>query len=137
MDVVPDTAATPPVEPAPSVATTEPQIFIGEQAAEEKLASNWIGQSLYNPADENVGDINDLLVNEDGSVAAVIVGVGGFLGIGEKDVAVSFDAIEPRTDPEGNVTLYIKASKEQLEAAPEFVTLAEMRDRTAPQASTQ
>ena len=56
----------------------------------------------------------------------MIVGVGGFLGIGEKDVAVSFAAIEPRTDENGDVSLYLNATQEQLEAAPEFKTLAEL-----------
>ena len=56
----------------------------------------------------------------------MIVGVGGFLGIGEKDVAVNFAAIEPRSDADGDVSLYLNASQEQLEAAPEFKTLAEL-----------
>jgi hypothetical protein len=103
------------------------ETFIGEQAQEEDLASNWIGKSLYNAADENLGDINDILIGTDGGVRAVVVGVGGFLGIGEKDVAVSFAAIEPRTDADGNVELYINATQEQLEAAPEFQTLADIR----------
>ncbi len=55
-----------------------------------------------------------------------MVGVGGFLGIGEKDVAVAFSAIEPRTDEDGDVTLYLNATQEQLEAAPEFLTLADI-----------
>jgi hypothetical protein len=44
--------------------------------------------------DENIGDINDILVDRRGAVVAVIVGVGGFLGIGEKDVAIPFQALE-------------------------------------------
>jgi len=64
----------------------------------------------------------------------VIVGVGGFLGIGEKDVAVNFAAIEPRSDADGNVSLYLNAPQEQLEAAPEFKTLTDLdATRTADQ----
>ncbi len=88
----------------PDVAATD-EVYIGEQATEEDLASNWIGQSLYNTADENLGDINDILISSDGQIKAVIVGVGGFLGIGEKAVAVSFAAIEPRSDEDGDVSL--------------------------------
>ena len=109
--------------------------YIGAQATEEDLASNWIGKSLYNGADENLGDINDILIGADGKVRAVIVGVGGFLGIGEKDVAVSFNAIEPYTDEDGDFYLRINATQEQLEAAPEFQTLAEM-DADAPRDGT-
>lgn len=130
----PDTMATDQDAVAPNVAVTTDDVYIGAQAAEENLASNWIGQSLYNASDENLGDINDILLNADGKVRAVIVGVGGFLGIGEKDVAVSFAAIEPRTDENGDVTLYVNATQEQLEGAPEFKTLADLEaERTANQ----
>ena len=117
----------------PDVAVTD-EVYIGEQAAEEDLASNWIGQSLYNTSDENLGDINDILLDSNGAVRAVIVGVGGFLGIGEKEVAVSFVAIEPRSDEDGDISLYLNATQEQLEAAPEFKTLADLEaERMADQ----
>jgi len=117
-------------EPAGSMASTD-EVYIGTQASEEDLASNWMGKSLYNGADENLGDINDILIGSDGKIRAVIVGVGGFLGIGEKDVAVSFTAIEPRMDEDGTVDLYLNATQEQLEAAPDFETVAEATARSA------
>jgi hypothetical protein len=120
-----DTMAADEDAVTPDVAATD-EVYIGEQAAEEDLASNWIGQSLYNTNDENLGDINDILLDKNGTVRAVIVGVGGFLGIGEKEVAVSFGAIEPRSDEDGDVSLYLNATQEQLEAAPEFKTLADL-----------
>jgi hypothetical protein len=128
-EVAPDQSLseTDQAAPAPADTMAATETFIGEQAQEEDLASNWIGKSLYNAADENLGDINDILIGTDGGVRAVVVGVGGFLGIGEKDVAVSFASIEPRTDADGNVELYINATQEQLEAAPEFQTLADIR----------
>ena len=92
-----DTMATDQMAPAPDVAANN-EVYIPTQASEEDLASNWIGKSLYNGNDENLGDINDILIGQGGNIRAVIVGVGGFLGIGEKDVAVSFNAIEPRSD---------------------------------------
>jgi hypothetical protein len=129
-----DTMATDQDAVTPDVAVTTDEVYIGEQATEENLASNWIGQSLYNTNDENLGDINDILLDKDGRVRAVIVGVGGFLGIGEKDVAVNFAAIEPRTDEDGDVSLYLNATQEQLDAAPEFKTLADLEaERLAAQ----
>ncbi len=100
------------------------QMFITQQGADENLASTWIGKTVYNSNDENLGDINDILLAADGSAQAVILGVGGFLGIGEKNVAVAFSAIEPRTNENGKMVLYLNATKDQLDAAPEFVTLA-------------
>lgn len=60
------------------------------------LASNMIGKSvLTGEADDaaTIGDINDVIIGRDGSVRAVIVGVGGFLGIGEKEVAVEMERL--------------------------------------------
>ena len=116
--------------PADTMAATN-EVYIGTQASEEDLASNWMGKTLYNGAEENLGSINDILIGANGEIRAVIVGVGGFLGIGQKDVAVSFAAIEPRTDENGNVVLYLNATQEQIENAPDFETLADARARSA------
>ena len=51
------------------------------------------GKSVYTDGGENIGSISDVLVSQDGSVNAIIIGVGGFLGINEKDVAVDFSAL--------------------------------------------
>ena len=56
--------------------------------------SDFQGKAVYGSDGENIGEINDVLVSQDGSVNAVIIGVGGFLGIGEKDVAVDMGALE-------------------------------------------
>ena len=52
------------------------------------------GKDVYGSSGESIGSISDVLVNEDGKVNAVLVGVGGFLGIGKKDVAVSMTALK-------------------------------------------
>jgi hypothetical protein len=49
------------------------------------LGSSLIGSTVYTPANETVGDINDLIIGLDGKVQGVVIGVGGFLGLGEKD----------------------------------------------------
>jgi sporulation protein YlmC with PRC-barrel domain len=58
------------------------------------LGSDLRGTRVYGANDENIGSINDVLVDRQGQLVAVIVGVGGFLGIGQKDVAVPFQALE-------------------------------------------
>ncbi|KAB2868718.1 MAG: photosystem reaction center subunit H, partial [Bauldia sp.] len=94
--------------------------------SEEGLVSNWDGEAIYNASDENLGSVDDLLLTEDGQIKAVVVGVGGFLGIGKKSVAIAIDAIEPRTDENGDLSLYVTASAEQLDGAPTFKTQAEL-----------
>lgn len=101
--------------------------FLGQQAQEELLASEIIGATVYSSADENLGSVSDLVFAKEGGVEAAIIGVGGFLGIGAKNVAVSFDQIEQSTDEDGNLKLILNVSKEELDAAPEYKTLAEMK----------
>ncbi|MGC1495676.1 MAG: PRC-barrel domain-containing protein [Sulfitobacter sp.] len=104
----------------------------------ELLASDLIGMRVYaaeNGVDANVamtadgekewddiGEINDIVVTKDGTVAAVILGVGGFLGMGEKDVAVDMSqiAVMREADDADDIFLVIKANKAALEDAPMF-----------------
>ncbi|MEP2744138.1 PRC-barrel domain-containing protein, partial [Bauldia litoralis] len=69
---------------------------------------------------EAIGDVNDLVVAPDGGIAAVVIGVGGFLGIGEKDVAVPFDRLTWRTDEDGESWPVLATTQEELESAPAF-----------------
>lgn len=116
-------------EGAPVVApeaVTAAGSFLTEQTADQHLASDWIGKSVYNSADENLGDIADLLIGENGSVEGVVLGVGGFLGIGEKSVGVPFDALHTTADENGTATIHLDATGELLEAAPDFQALADI-----------
>jgi sporulation protein YlmC with PRC-barrel domain len=56
--------------------------------------TNYYKQSVYDPKENKIGDVEDVLVDKTGKITALIVGVGGFLGAGEKDVAVPFSAIK-------------------------------------------
>ena len=57
-------------------------------------SSKLIGLNVYNRADEKLGDINEILLDAEGKVKAVVIGVGGFLGMGEHDIAVSMDKLK-------------------------------------------
>ena len=74
--------------------------------SQEKLAlkGNWrasklMGLDVYNDANEKLGDINELILDKNGKVAAVVIGVGGFLGMGEHDIAVSMDKLKFVEEP--------------------------------------
>lgn len=91
-------------------------------APEQILASTVLGKTVYTGADEQgeaIGDINDVVINADGGAEALVIGVGGFLGLGEKDVAVGFDRVS-FSDRDGQRIIVVSATKEDLEAAPEF-----------------
>ena len=81
--------------------------------------SDYYNQSVYDNQDNKVGDVNDLLVDKDGRIGAAIVGVGGFLGAGEKNVAVPFNALK-LTEKNGKRYLVMDTTKEALNSAPGY-----------------
>jgi sporulation protein YlmC with PRC-barrel domain len=101
-----------------------------EMPATEVRAEEMVGTTVYGSDDANVGEIGDVLLSGDGKVDAYIVDVGGFLGVGEKEVAIGSDNLSFMVDDDGNKYLYTSFSKEQLDAAPAYdeSTYAEKRD---------
>jgi sporulation protein YlmC with PRC-barrel domain len=90
--------------------------------ADSHLASNIIGRKVYNGSDDNAasfGSVDDVLINKTGGVESIIVGVGGFLGIGEKDVAVPYNTIK-WVEKNGDNWLVINASSDQLKTQAAF-----------------
>ena len=100
---------------------------IVEQATNTHAASDVIGQAVTSPGGEEIGTVQDLLLSEDNRVVGVIIGVGGFLGFGEKALAVEADRVIKATTLDSGVQLMLNHSREQLAQAPEFVSLAEQR----------
>ncbi|MGP9632931.1 PRC-barrel domain-containing protein [Halomonas sp. AOP43-A1-21] len=85
----------------------------------DSLTGNDVQSSVED--DENIGTINDLIINEDGQIEAVIVAVGGFLGMGEKDVAIEWDSLELTQNADNDeYEIRVNASQEALEEAEEF-----------------
>ena len=87
---------------------------------EAVTVTHWYKQNVYDPNDSKIGEIMDVLVDRSGKATALIVGVGGFLGAGEKDVAVPFEAV--RTTKKGNNDWYLvmNSSKDALKNAKGF-----------------
>jgi sporulation protein YlmC with PRC-barrel domain len=81
--------------------------------------TDWYKQNVYDPADNKIGEIMDVLVSPEGRATALIVGVGGFLGAGEKDVAVPFSAIK-HTMKDKKIYLTMDTTKDALKSAPGF-----------------
>lgn len=81
--------------------------------------TDWYKQSVYDRSNSKIGDINDVLVGPNGQIDAAIIGVGGFLGAGEKQVAVSFSSIK-RTMKDDKVYLTLDTTKGALKNAPGF-----------------
>lgn len=74
------------------------------------------------PPANNVGQINDLVLSNDGSVAAVVIGAGGFLGVGEQDVAVTMNEVSFAASPDNPQEMYVivNTSGDMLKTSPHF-----------------
>ena len=94
--------------------------FITQQPVDERLAGAFLGRPVQNASGEVIGDIKDLVFDRKGHISAVVIGVGGFLGIGEKSVGILFEALTSKTDAKGEPMIVVALTKEALAKAPEF-----------------
>ena len=92
------------------------------QDANTVLAKELIGQTVYAPDKTKIGSISDLILSKDAkTVEGFVIGVGGFLGIGEKSVAMKLDRLQMMHDAQsGGVQLMMDAKKEELANTPSF-----------------
>jgi predicted outer membrane protein/sporulation protein YlmC with PRC-barrel domain len=79
------------------------QQFMTQEQPGQWRASKLEGLDVYNTNDEKIGDISELILDNNGKIQAVIIGVGGFLGLGERDVAIPFDQIKFVTEPRASI----------------------------------
>lgn len=83
------------------------------------LASDVYKASVYDPSDRKIGDVTDLMIDSNGNVTAAIISVGGFLGAGEKDVAIPFKELKVSTG-DGKDWLVLNRTKGELQMAPTY-----------------
>jgi sporulation protein YlmC with PRC-barrel domain len=73
--------------------------FLTNEQANQWRSSKLIGLDVYSADNQKIGDVNDVLINREGQAVAAVIGVGGFLGIGEKNVAVPFASLQFSDQP--------------------------------------
>lgn len=88
----------------PAATTDSAKPATAAVASDTSFQGNWrgsklVGLSVYNEANESLGSINDLLMDKSGNIKGVVIGVGGFLGVGEHLVALPFDKVKFVTEP--------------------------------------
>lgn len=121
--------------------------FINTQTSDQWLASSFKGTDVIGPDNAKIGDVNDILFDKQGKIVAYVVGVGGFLGIGEKNVALAPDSFQvvPASETRAttgsgatttttasstasdDVKLKLSMTKDQLKQAPDFKDLRASR----------
>src|SRR5215213_1906801 len=89
-------------------------------APEGFLASNVIGATVYSQDDQSIGDINDIILSPEGQPSQVIVGVGGFLGMGEKDVVLDMSKLKMAATDNGSLKIIVQTTPEELKNMPAF-----------------
>jgi sporulation protein YlmC with PRC-barrel domain len=92
------TPSTSPATTTPSATTTAPAADTSSHQGEWR-ASKVVGLKIYNDANESLGSVNDMLMDKEGKIKAVVIGVGGFLGVGEHYVAIPYEKIKWETEP--------------------------------------
>ena len=83
---------------------------------DDQTVTHWYNENVYDPNDTKIGEVMDVLVDKSGKIHSLVIGVGGFLGAGEKDVLVAFDAVQPTTKDK-KMYLVMNASKDSLKNA--------------------
>lgn len=131
-----DQAQTPATMDAEKPAETAraPEAVIEEQDSQQLLASDMMGARVMGADDERIGEITDLLLDQDRRVVAAVVAVGGFLGIGEKHVAIPFEEFQEAPEAEGFI---LAMTKEELEQAPAFKTAEDVESERQNQQMQQ
>ena len=103
----------------PALADTNAQM-LRQMPADTLTVTDWYKHDVYDPSNNKIGEIMDVLLDKSGKVTSLIIGVGGFLGAGEKDVAVPFEAVRVTTKNNKKFTLVMNTTKDDLKSAPGF-----------------
>ena len=140
--------STPPAATAPKegtaattttvTSTTEAIQFTSTVSSDQLAVSKLTGTDVRNAANENLGDINDIVLDKSGKPTVAVIGVGGFLGMGEKNVGVPFQALQfTMSNDTKTQVARLDVTKEALTAAPTFVYADDAEVNARPAARTQ
>jgi len=110
--------------------------FLDRQKPSQVLASRYMTLTVYDSDDMRVGAVNDLVIDpSSGAIVALVIGVGGFLGVAEKNVAVPMSAVKLSVR-DGKPRLTVDANKTQFDEAPPFAPLASVSDSSEEAAAS-
>lgn len=125
-------SATPPAANPPAAdqsSTASPSTggagFVASQSATDWRGSKLIGATVYGTDNASIGEISELMIANDGKISAAVIGVGGFLGVGSKNVAIPFDKLNVSRKPDTGAIdkITVAFSKDELKSAPTFAYL--------------
>src|SRR5262245_48937950 len=120
MTTVASAQAPQPVPAAPRQAPGPAAQIHTHLPADSVTVTHWYKQNVYDPADSKIGEIMDVLVDREGTVTALIVGVGGFLAMGSTDVATPFTSVREPTKDNNKYFVVMNSTKDALKSAKGF-----------------
>ena len=142
-----DVKSTSPAPAAKSTEMTQPSSssassakFINSQRQDQYLASKFKGTDVIGADDKKIGDVSDILFDKGGKIEAYVVGVGGFLGIGSKEVALAptaFQVVPGDKSKNESDKLRLSMTKDQLKEAANFEPYKEPRQTTGTGGTTR
>ncbi len=122
------TAETPaPAPAAPATLANDLRPTFVAQNKSDMVTSKLVGLTIQNGANETIGEIADVVLDEKNTVKSWVVGVGGFLGIGTKYVAIDPSALKLARVDDTTLKATIDTNKDQLRAAPEYIYLGKAK----------
>ncbi|KQT09938.1 photosystem reaction center subunit H [Methylobacterium sp. Leaf399] len=125
-----------PAPAAPATLANDLRPTFVAQAATDRVTSKLIGLTIQNGANETIGEIADIVLDESSTIKAWIVGVGGFLGIGTKYVAIDPSALKLTRVDDKTMKASIETTKDQIRAAPEYIYLGAAKPNEAKPAAS-
>jgi sporulation protein YlmC with PRC-barrel domain len=117
--------------------TTADKAIIPEETGTQLRAGDLMGKTVIGPDGKEVGTVDDLIFDEQKKIVGVVVGVGGFLGIGKKDVGLNWQQAKFLEDQAGAKKIQISLTKADLKAAPEFKTKEQQKAEKQAAAAAQ
>jgi sporulation protein YlmC with PRC-barrel domain len=115
----PTTQTAPPMGGMQSTTPATVAVFYKIQPTDIQ-ASKLIGTKVHNLNNENIGEIDDLVLDKGKAIQAFVLGVGGFVGVGERSVAVEPESVAITKQPDGTMKVVVNTTKKDLENAPEI-----------------
>jgi sporulation protein YlmC with PRC-barrel domain len=108
---------------AQTTMTREPStgrsVVTNPSSTNQLLASDIYKANVYDPSEHKIGDVSDLMIDINGNVTAAIISVGGFLGVGQKDVVIPFKELQISMR-DGKNWLVLNRTKDELKTAPAY-----------------
>jgi len=100
--------------------------FLQQQTTGELRSTKLIGAKVMGANNQNIGEINDIVIDQNGGIQAVVVGVGGFLGLGQKNVAIPYKnlTVTRGSTSDSIERVSVDYTKDQLNSAPSYKYLA-------------